>query len=124
MAEARAQHDGRGVRVALWPPILGTRHLLGQMAAHLLGDDDLLHLLEQVFRFGQVQSQRVNVQLAAFHLSHLVHGWRTVVVGLDDELHTHPHATLRSARRRLTARRSKRSISSQRSRCRTSSSWS
>jgi len=108
-------------------PALGTRHLLVQAAPHLLGDDHLLHLLKQVLGICQMQPERLEVRVVTFDLDHLVHGGRSVVIGFDDDLHAHPHAartvdaTVSSVRRRLTSRRSQRSISSQRCNCSTSS---
>jgi len=61
-----------------------TSRLLDQTPAGLLGDNNLLDLLEQVLGLGQVQTQRVDVQVATFHLGHFVHDRRSLVVGFDD----------------------------------------
>jgi hypothetical protein len=95
--------------------------LLSQAGPHLLTDDDLLHLLQQVLGLGQLQAQRVDAEIATFHVRHLVHDRRTIIIRVDDDLYADLHPMLPTgaatcaARRRLTARRSKRSISNQRS---------
>jgi hypothetical protein len=72
-AEERPHDNGVTIFVAMWPPTLATRHLLGQRTVDLLLDDNLLHLLEQVLGFGQLQAERVDLQRAAFEVRDLVH---------------------------------------------------
>jgi hypothetical protein len=56
------------------PTALRASHLLGQTAAYLLVDEHLLDPLQQLFRFGQLQPERVPTQVAiAFDAGHLVH---------------------------------------------------
>jgi hypothetical protein len=68
-AEQRAQHDRACILVAPRSPTCWTRHLLGHATAHLLLHDHCLHLLEKVLGLGQVQAQRVDVQVATFDLA-------------------------------------------------------
>jgi hypothetical protein len=72
-----------------------TRHLLGQAGPHRLVDHDLLDAFQQIFGFGQVQSERLDRQLITFDLSHLVYHWRVLVIvvfGHDDQVHSELHA--------------------------------
>ena len=59
-AEQRAGDNRLRVLVSSWSATVGTRHLLSQAGAHLLVDQDGLHLLKKVLRFVEVQAERVD----------------------------------------------------------------
>jgi hypothetical protein len=79
-AEQCADDDRFRVLVSSWSATVRTRHLLGQAGAYLLVDQNGLHLLEKVLRFLQVKAERVDRKRLAVDVSHLVHGWRVLVI--------------------------------------------
>ena len=72
-AEQCAGDNRLRVRVGSRSATPGTRHLLGQARAHLLVDQDRVHLLEKVHRLFQLQAERVDRHRIAVDLGHLVH---------------------------------------------------
>lgn len=60
--------------------------MCGEKCGHLLGQQVLLKLRQELLGFGQGQAERLNPLGLFLQDHHVLDGGRVIVVGMDDEL--------------------------------------